>query len=102
MGKRVNTNTVGGHSRRHSSFSWPSQSAPVSSSCPSWKTSIPPSSRAQTCINKTPQHQWSGFKNLPHLKRERYFRSGKDVLSNIYMRNMRVWDRIFKNIEHGY
>ncbi len=102
MGKRVNNDTVGGQSRRHGLFSWQSQSAPVSSSSPSGKTSRPPSSRTQTRINTPPQRQWPGIKNLPHLKRERYFRSEKDVLSNFYMTNLRVWDMIFKSIEHGY
>ncbi len=102
MGKRVNNDTVGGQSRRHGPFSWPSQSAPVSSSSPSLKTSRPPSSRTQTGINKPPLRQWPGIKNLPHLKHERYFRSRKDVLSNFYMTNLRVWDMIFKSIEHGY
>jgi predicted NAD-dependent protein-ADP-ribosyltransferase YbiA (DUF1768 family) len=90
------TNSDRGQSRRQGPFSWSSQSTQMPISNLPWKTS---SSRVQ---DKPPLRPWPGTKNLPHVKHERYFHSGKDVLSNFYMTNLRVWDRIFKSIEHGY
>jgi ribA/ribD-fused uncharacterized protein len=36
------------------------------------------------------------------LKRKKYFCSENDPLSNFFMVNLRVWDRVFKSLEHAY
>ena len=100
MKKKVKSDPVGDLFKR--SYSWSTQSTPMPTFNLLWKTSIPTSPRAQRAPDKPPLHPWPGTKNLPHLKCKKYFHSGKDVLSNFYKTNLRVWNRIFKSTEHGY
>lgn len=45
---------------------------------------------------------WPGVRNLPHLKKQQYFKSGNDPLSNFFMTQMLVFGKTFKSLEHAY
>ncbi len=48
------------------------------------------------------KRSWPGIKNLPHIKKRRYFRGEHDPLSNYHMVNLRVFGNIFQSLEHAY
>lgn len=49
-----------------------------------------------------PLKKWPGIRNLPHKRKERLFRSGREPFSNFYMCTLKVWGKIFKSLEHAY
>ena len=59
----------------------------------------PPPTQSSTGPSRRP---WPGIRNLPHLKRKRYFRGGHDPLSNFHMVRLSVFGKFFQSLEHAY